>query len=170
MKKHIFIALLLCSISAFAQNSKKEAKEQKRETEYQQIAELIDSKQFEFIAQKANAQKGAMIDLTSRPNFMRVTNNTSEADMPYFGRAYSAGYSSSDGGIQFNGPIDGYEVQKNDKKRKVIVRYRVKGTDDTFDCTLTISGQENASFSVTSNKKQGISYLGSIRKITEEEK
>lgn len=170
MKKHIFIALLLCSISAFAQNSKKEAKEQKRETEYQQIAELIDSKQFEFIAQKANAQKGAMIDLTSRPNFMRVTNNTSEADMPYFGRAYSAGYSSSDGGIQFKGPIDGYEVQKNDKKRKVIVRYRVKGTDDTFDCTLTISGQENASFSVTSNNKQGISYLGSIRKITEEEK
>ncbi len=172
MQKHILIqvALLLCSMSIYAQNSKKAEKQQKREKQYQEVVELIDSQQYEFIGQKANTTKGRMIDLTTNPNFLRVTDNTSQADMPYFGRAYSGGYSSSDGGIQFNGPMDGYDVQKNDQKRKVIVKFKVKEVDDTFDCTLTISSRENASLSVTSNKKQGISYLGSIKEVAEEKK
>ena len=88
--------------------------------------------------------------------------------MPYFGRAYSGGYSSSDGGIIFDGPMETYDVSTNDKKRRVTIKFKVKGTDDTYTCTLTVSGINNASLSVISNKRQSISYTGYLSESSEE--
>lgn len=87
--------------------------------------------------------------------------------MPYFGRAYSGGYSSSDGGIKFDGMMENYDVQQNDKKRRITVKFKVKGTDDTYNCTLSISSMESASLSISSNKKQAISYTGFIQELSD---
>ncbi len=172
MRKSIllFSILSLWSIAVLAQDSRKEAKDKKKQEQYENVQKLILSEKYEFEGRKANPQGGRQIDLTTRGNFLRIDGNKSTADMPYFGRAYSGGYSSTDGGIKFDGPMETYDVEKNDKKRRLTIKFKVKGTDDTYSCTLTISSMESASLSVTSNKKQGISYSGFIREQSEEKK
>ena len=163
----LFSLMLATGLTSMAQNSKKEAKEQKKEEQYQQIIELVQSESYAFEGRKANPQKGPQVDLTTRSNFLRVDSGNATADMPYFGRAFSGGYSSSDGGIKFDGPMEAYDVQNNEKKRKLIIKFEVKGSDDTYKCTLSISSLSSASLSVTSNKRQVISYTGTVKELSE---
>jgi len=154
-------------INATAQDSKKDARELKREEQYQDLLKLINSQQYAFRGNKANPQKGPQVDLTTRDNFLRIDKERAIADIPYFGRVFSAGYSSG-GGVVFDGPMETYDVSKNDKKRRLSIKFKVKGKDDTYNCTLTVSGKDNASLSVTSNKRQSISYTGRIFELEEE--
>lgn len=162
----LFLGVFACI--AQAQKSKKEAKEQKKEKQYQQIIELIESQEYEFTGRKANPQNGPQVDLTTRQNFVRINGENALGDMPYFGRAFSGGYSSSDGGVKFDGPMEGLDIQKNEKKRRITIKFKVKGDGDTYSCTFTISSMESASLSVTCNKKQAISYTGMIKALSEE--
>ena len=101
-------------MNATAQDSKKEAKELKKEEQYQDLLKLIDTQQYAFRGNKANPQQGRQIDLTTRDNFLGIDKDNAHADMPYFGRAYSGGYSPDGGGIDFDGQMEGYNVNKND--------------------------------------------------------
>ncbi len=163
----ISIILFFC-ITAFAQNSKKEAKNKVKQEQYESILNLVQSGKYEFVGRKANPQSGRQIDLTTRPNFLRVKGENASAELPFFGRAFSGGYSNSDGGINFDGPMDNYSVENNDKKRRLTIKFRVKGPGDTYNCILSVSSLESASLSVSSNKKQSISYTGVVRDISEE--
>ena len=171
MKKLFFILFLFWCIhmNAIAQDSKKEAKELKKEEQYQSLLNLIDTQHYTFRGSKANPQKGPQVDLTTRDNFLIIKEGNASADLPYFGRAYSGGYSASDGGVEFDGQMEAYEVSKNDKKRRATIKFKVKGTDDTFTCTLTVSSLNNTSLSIISNKRQTISYTGSISELPEED-
>ena len=151
-----------------AQDSKKESKDLEKEEQYTSLVNLINSEQYIFKASKANPQKGTQIDLTTRDNFLIINKENASADMPYFGRAYSGGYSTSDGGVKFDGPMETYEVSTNDKKRRLTIKFKIKGPDDTYTCTFTVSGINNASLSVISNKRQTISYIGSISELPKE--
>jgi hypothetical protein len=70
--------------------------------------------------------------------------------------------------MKFDGPMETYDVSANDKKRRITIKFKVKGSDDTYTCTLTVSGINNASLSVISNKRQSISYTGSVSELHEE--
>ncbi len=170
MKKLLLLAFILCAshLNSNAQDSKKESKELKKEEQYQSLLSLINTQQYAFKGSKAIPQKGSQIDLTTRDNFLKIDKGNAVADMPYFRRAYSGGYSSSDGGMKFDGPMETYDVSANDKKRRITIKFKVKGSDDTYTCTLTVSGINNASLSVISNKRQSISYTGSVSELHEE--
>ena len=170
MKALYFTILILSTsiLTSIAQNSKKEEQNREKEEQYQLVLKMVSSGQYEFVGRKANTQKGRQIDLTTNGNFLRINGETATADIPYFGRAYSAGYSSSDGGIKFDGTMEEYDAQQNDKKHRILVKFKVKGADDTFDCSLTIYGPQSATLYVASNKKQGISYNGIINELKKE--
>lgn len=167
MKKSIFpLILVLCiCFSSNAQNSKKEDKELQKEENYQSMLKLINTEHYGFRGSKAKPQVGSQIDLTTRSNQLIINNGSASADLPYFGRAYSGGYSSSGGGIKFDGEMESYDVDLNDKKQKAIIKFKIKGTDDTYTCSLSITGSNSAFLSVGSNKRQIITYTGIIHEI-----
>ena len=166
MKYLVLIPLLILVIGtiSLAQDAKKE----KKAEQYEELLELIESEKYEFIGRKANPQRGPQIDLTTRPNFLSIQSGDATADMPFFGRAYNIGYSSNDGGIKFNGPMESYNMKKNDNKYRVTIKFKVKGVGDTYNCTLSISSLENATLSVTSNNRAPISYNGFIQKLSKQ--
>ena len=157
--------LLALSITALAQNDHNQSKNQKKEKKYEVLKTLIQSENYQFVGRTATASKGKQIDLTSRNNFLKVSVPKATASMPYFGRAYIGGYSGGDGGINFDGQMDNYEIKYNDKKMRVNVNFKVKGESDTFTCSMTISSLDNVSLTITSFKKKVISYRGYIGKI-----
>jgi len=163
MKKYLLIVLILISI--YSIGSAQNAKSQKKQDNYNQVLAVIESGNFEFVARKANPQGGRQIDLTTNPNFLRIKGNNGEAHMPYFGRAYSGGYGTGSGGIEFNGEFTEYNVEKNDAKFRLLIKFKIKGDNDTYNGTLNITGLDNASLSISSNNKQVISYFGDIKQL-----
>ncbi len=161
----LFIGLFFTSL---AQESKKEAKIHKKETQYQELLEVLKTKKYEFIGRRATAQRGTPIDLTTRTNYVRIHDDNANAEMPYFGRAYSGGYSNSDGGIKFNATMENYQFTQDDKKMKAMIKFKVKGEGDTYNCTFSMSSLDNVSLSILSNNKQGISYTGFLNPLKEE--
>jgi len=170
MKKIILLSSILIGLyfTAVGQESKKEAKFNKKKAQYQEVLDLIQTKKYEFIGRRATAQRGTPIDLTTRTNYVRIHNANANAEMPYFGRAYSGGYSNSDGGIKFNATMENYQFTQDDKKMKAMIKFKVKGEGDTYNCTFSISSLDNVSLSIISNNKQGISYTGFLNPLKEE--
>lgn len=169
--KKLCLTLSIISIfalSSFAQSSRKAEKNRQRDEQYKLAQNLMDAGKYQFIGRRAITQKGRSIDLTTRSNFLVIKDDKAVADMPYFGRAFSAGYSSTDGGVKFDGPMEEVNIQKNDKKRRIIVRFKVRSPDDTYSCSLTVTGPEAATLSVSSNKRQTITYNGIIGPLAEE--
>ena len=169
--KKLCLTLSIISIfalSSIAQNSRKAEKNKQRDEQYNLALQLIDAGKYEFNGRRAITQKGRSIDLTTRSNFLRINDNKAMADMPYFGRAFSGGYSTTDGGVNFDGSMEEVDIQKNQKKRRIQVRFKVRGSDDTYTCSLAVNGPETATLSVSSNKRQTITYNGTLRPLGDE--
>ena len=165
--KSLLTIIIFIGFTLAAQNSYSQSKEEEKQARYEQIKALIESGKFDFQAQFANPQRGARISLAATPNFLKIDGQNATADLPYFGRAFNAGYAGGDGGVVFDNTMENYEVKPNDKKRKVVISFKVKGKHDNYTCTLTISTYENVTLSVISNKRQSISYLGSVKPLEE---
>ena len=159
-KLSVFAALFVLSfvcMSGIAQDVRKDEKKIKKEEQYQELLNLINTQQYAFQGDKALPQSGPQIDITNNDNFLRINKENATADMPYFGRAYRAGYSTSDVGVKFDGPMESYQVNQNDKKHRITINFNIKVPDDTYRCTLT----------VISDRRQIIRYTGVISELTE---
>ena len=166
----IFAVLILTSLGVRGQHDKKAQQHQQKEARYQQLQALVESGQYVFSGRFALPQKGRQVDLSSRPNYLRIKGREAEASLPYFGVAYnSSGYGSGGGaGINFTGVTEGYKVEENKKKYRLMVSFRVRGERESYTCRLIISGAENALLSVTGTNRQPISYKGSIAALTDD--
>jgi hypothetical protein len=164
MKKLIVLGLLLFPLLNSYSQTRKELRQQKRTEEYKASKTLVETKCYEFSADKVNPQRGGSIDLTTNPNYLKVNDSIAEASMPFFGRAYNIPYGGS-GGINFKGELINYSVEENTKKLRLVVSFRVKSDGDVFDCTLTINSNESVTLLIISQQRESISYYGTIESL-----
>src|SRR5260370_24583195 len=91
LSRKIFLFILIAGISTsslFAQS---------REST---IKNIVEAKQFIFHAETALPSSGTSRQLTSEYD-LKVTKNSVVSYLPFFGRAYSLPYGSTDGGFNF---------------------------------------------------------------------
>ena len=152
--KHLFsfIALIL-SVQLVSAQSKKSIKED-------QISQLIQSKNFVFKAISASPMGGRVWQLTSDYTF-GVASDTVRADLPYFGRTYSAPINPSDGGINFSTSQFAYKSEIR-KKSGWQITVQPKDRNDVQQMILNVTRSGNATLQVISNNRQPISFNGYI--------
>ena len=165
MKKIYLAVLFLAMIIPLHAQSKKELRKQKDKENYEKIKELINSKNFVFEADWASTQKGRRINLTTNPNYLKVKGDQVIAYMPYFGVAHTAIGYSGDAGIKFEDTPENYSVDFNDKKYKVVVKFDARNKNETFNVTMTIFKNGNASMNITSSGRNGINYDGKVEAL-----
>lgn len=161
--KRSILLVLLCflSFSVFAQEkTKKELKAERDLQKQNEIEGLIDSKMFDFEAQKASPLGGRQIILDYNTYFLRFNPEKTTCDLPFFGRAFNVAY-GGDGGIKFEGVPEKIEVEK--KKKSYTIKSTVKGKDDVYNLMFSIFFDGGATLSVTSNNRASISYTGEIK-------
>lgn len=154
-----YFLLLIAFITlqtSYAQNVKND--DQKKA----EIQNLVQSKDYTFVAQSILPQSGRSINLTTIYN-LKVNGDTVVSDLPYFGRAYVAPLNPAEGGIHFTSTDFNYQI-KNRKKGGWDILIEPKDTKDVKQMPLTISENGYASLSVISNNRQSISYNGYIKK------
>ena len=153
----LIMASVITDQAAYAQDSKKDKKEQRRD----EIANLIQSKSFVFVANTAFPLGGRTINLTSLYN-VRLSADTVVSDLPYFGRAFVAPINPSEGGIHFTSTKFSYDIKER-KKGGWNITILPNDTKDVRQMYMTVSEEGYASLQVTSNNRQNISYSGYIR-------
>src|SRR4051812_10006074 len=98
-RSYIAITLLLI-LTSFFSGFAQQTKEEKKQQEYAQIQNLVNSKNYVFVAQTVLPLGGRVRNLTS-PYDLKVAGDTVISDLPYFGRAFVAPIDPAEGGIRF---------------------------------------------------------------------
>ena len=168
---YITLILCLCMTGLFAQ-TKKEKKAQKEAValqKYEDNKKLVASKSFEYEARWANPQQGRRIDLMGNANYVKIQGDSISAFLPYFGVVHSGGGYGGGGGIEIDNIMKDYEVEHNDKKKRIRIEFSARSESENFDFTIVISGENSVTIHVLGNSRSTISYDGSMSAIEEKE-
>ncbi|MDB4581545.1 DUF4251 domain-containing protein [Draconibacterium sp.] len=166
MNKTILIAVLIFAfIGGNAQETEKlSRKEKKALKEAKQIEEtkaLLDNKVYVFSPTQAlpSSMRSRNLDGSFSA---KINNDTIDCYLPFYGRAYSADYGSSDGPFTFTLPIENYTMENS--KKGYMVKFEVKNKNDNINFMFQIGETGSATLNLTSTNRQSISYYGNIEK------
>lgn len=159
--KRIYVLVLLSlfvGLSGFQENGKKEKKARQR----LEMAQLIQSGQFRFVARTAHSDLGTFNHLAA--NYDMVFDSLRvRAYLPYYGRAYSAPYGGS-GGVKFDLKASKLDRSWNEKKKLFTITADLSDSEDSYSIFLTAGLDGYADLKITFRNRQWISYYGVIEK------
>ena len=160
-----FTFLILMINLSFAQTKeeKQKSKEETATQEYEATKSLIESGEYKFIPDWAITLKGKRINLTANYGYLIINKEIAEADLPYFGIAQTPSY-SGDGGIKFNNEEVVYQIEYNDKKQTINVRFKANHKSESYKLILSVLKSGNSHLNISSSKRNSISYSGKITK------
>ncbi len=144
----------------------------------QVVSSLISSEEFTFHAQRANPMNYDVINtLNSIPNnpstrilqldgegyVIELKKGQLEVVLPYFGRAFTSTYGSSDNSYRFTSKD--YTVTKSQsKKGNWVFRIQPNDVKNVSDINIEVYKNGKAFTSVRSNDRQPITYDGYVSK------
>jgi hypothetical protein len=162
MKKAIFLVAVIIFLVSYHSIAQTE-KEQKEAAMAAAVKNMIESKHYQFIPQTMLPQSGRARPVTT-PYDLRISRDTLSADLPYFGRAYTSDYGSTDNSINFKTTSFEYDQQDGKKGgwRVTITPKNVRNVSKFF---LDISTSGFTSLVVSSNIRQQISFNGYVQEL-----
>jgi hypothetical protein len=125
------------------------------------IKSLIDAQHYSFVAQRVVPLSMQGRQLTSDYE-LKISKDTLEAYLPYFGKTNSMPGSSSDNGINFKATDFKYAIEEK-KKGGWNIKIALKDAGETKQLFLTISTSGYATLQVTSANREFISFNGYIQ-------
>ena len=125
------------------------------------IKEKVELFDFTFKATSANSMSFSLVNLESLYD-LKVSKDTVQAYLPYFGRAYVAPMNPGDGGIKLLSTNFDRSISKN--KRQGSWKIIIKTLDTNPDVSLYLDVWDNGSAQLIVNdpNRQSISFLGYI--------
>lgn len=144
-KKVWLLLLIPFSLKAFQSN---------RSVKEQEKATLVFIPQMVYPLGMAVRQVAAGFEL-------RISQDTVNSYLPYFGRAYSTDYGSRDGGAEFISSSFSYTENTNTKGVHNIV-IKPKDNKDVREIRITIYGDGYAYVQLSFNQRRSIGYRGQI--------
>ena len=126
------------------------------------LKSLLSSKSFTFKAQSAWPLQGTVVQLTAGYD-MRLLQDSLNTYLPYFGRAFNAGYNTNEGGFNFTSKKFDYRLREKQKGGWEIT-IRPVDAKDIIEMNYSVSTNGYATLQVISNSRQAISYYGIIEK------
>jgi len=139
------------------------SRQEQKAANFEKMETLIDGGNYRFTVRTASPAGGRTIQISSEYT-LDASEGEFEAQLPYFGRAYSASY-GGDGGIEFKGKPQDFQLEKNEKKNTISIRFRISSEGDQYDITLELGSSGYGTLLVASQKRQNISYYGQVTEI-----
>lgn len=130
----------------------------------QEINKALEDQSYQFIARFVQPASGRMRDITASGHFLKVTSDKISANLPYFGRAYSATI-GGEAGIKFESANFTYDISTKSKGEREIY-IKVNGSQEVRELFLTVFTDGSADLRVTPVNKRFISYRGEITPLT----
>lgn len=170
--KNLFILLtsiLFITTGSISAQSKKQLKKQQKQAEYNVTKKLIEGGKFVFKADWATSYKGRRVNISGDGSSLIFDNNSTIANLPFFGQSQNASYSGN-GGIKFSNISTKLDIKYDDKKAKIIIKFKSENKSEYYIVFLTIQSNGNSSLNIASSVRSYMSYDGEIEEISETEK
>lgn len=148
----VLIAVLLISCKAGESLSKDEKKAQ--------IESNVNERSYTFVPRTALPMGGKSINLNYNYS-LKVSKDTVDSYLPYFGRAYTAPMNPSEGGIKFVSTDFEYKTEEK-KKGMWLVDIQTNDTNGKNRLSLSIADNGSATLTVNDNNRQSITFYGEI--------
>lgn len=152
-----FFPLIL--IVLFTISCKTITDQQKTETA-NQFRNKIESSEYSFTPQTALPMGGQSISLNYSYS-LKVSKDTINAYLPYYGRAYTAPSPSEEGGIKFISTDFKYNLSK-EKNGSWDATIDIADNQKRYKLILKLSDSGYATLNVQDNNRQPISFYGKI--------
>jgi len=123
----------------------------------------VESKQFIFHAQTALPTSGRSRQLTSEYT-LRIFPDSLISYLPFYGKAYSVPYGSSDGGFNFTSTKFEYTATPG-RKKGWDISIKPKDVTDFREFSLSLSDNGYGTLQALTNNRQPISFTGYITQI-----
>ena len=171
MKRTVFLimmalTLLIFNVQGQEKKSKKQIKAEKKAQQIEETKSLIESGSFVFKATNANPMGSGTINLTTDYD-VKVTKDSIYSYLPYFGRAYTSSYGSTDSPMSFNNQFE--SISSEETKKGYLVKIVVRNQNDRLEYSFHISETGSVTLNVISANRQSISYFGNLEKAKPKE-
>jgi hypothetical protein len=127
----------------------------------QEINNIISNLDFKFSATYAYPQSYGSIYLSPYYD-VRVSPDTINAYLPYYGRAYRAPMDSNEGGIKFESTKFEYDVEKGKKQGNWLITIHTKDTSRPFTLHFDLWDNGTGRLDVQDPDRQSISFQGIV--------
>ncbi len=169
MKNILIIGILILAFTtANAQETKKQTRKEKKAAREAMLIEqtktVLENKVYVFSATQALPMGMRSKTLTSSYD-VQIKNDTIICYLPYFGKAHTATYGSSQSPMDFTQPIEDYKFEKT--KKGYEIKFEVSNKNDRLNFFFQIGETGSTSLSVNSTSRSTISYYGDIVKAEE---
>ncbi len=122
---------------------------------------IILSQNFTFVASQALPARGESHYLNG-DYILRITKDSIQSFLPFYGRAYTAPFNPNDNGIKFTSKDFEYNIKTN-KTSNYEIYIRPKDILNGYQLYLSISQNGYANLSVNSSNRETISFYGKIQ-------
>ena len=134
---------------------------------FQELRDLVNSREFSIEFQWAQPQGGGMIDLMSNPNHIRFKGEEVDIFLPYFGIRHSGGgYGSNTGGIIYTGMVSNLNVTEDSSKMNILLKFEGRHDSEVLIFNVTLYENGKAHANVSSSERTNIIYHGGDVKAT----
>ncbi|SHG25558.1 DUF4251 domain-containing protein [Dysgonomonas macrotermitis] len=159
MKKLTFILSVFCLVVLAACKTKALTPEQQAKVDAN--IEKIESRNFTFTARNATPMSGRSITLTDN-YYLKISPDSVQASLPYFGRAYVAPTDARNLGISFVSTDFDYKVEqkKNTSEITIVPKDLSKIQQSGLKLILSLGNSGYGTLSVISTNRQSISFYG----------
>lgn len=162
MKKTVYAVLSVMFVAFLAMTSCGSSQSAaQKQAKAQEIRQKIEDSRFTFNATYAYPTGFRSIYLSPYYN-LKVSRDTVEAYLPYYGRAYTAPINPSEGGIKFTSTKFDYKVSEGKRKGSWIIAIKPNATERDLSLFLEIWENGSARLDVSSSDRQPISFQGEI--------
>lgn len=134
--------------------------------DYDDILNLVNSREFEIEQEWAIPMSGNTINLLGNPNYIRFKGNQVDLFLPYFGVRQSGGaYGGGDGGIKYVGPAEKLVIEESSKENYIQIKFEGRQGTEALQFFISIMPGGKTHTSVNSSERNAISYRGNVKAL-----
>ncbi|NND52387.1 MAG: DUF4251 domain-containing protein, partial [Saprospiraceae bacterium] len=133
---------------------------------YDLAKEIVESKTYYFDILWVQPQFGTRIDMRDSFAFFNIYGNQADGYFPFFGRVRIAGIYNP-GAIEFDNQMIDYVANFDDDRSTINIRFKVKARMETFFFDIFLHKGLFSRITISSNKRDSITFSGYIVSIKE---
>lgn len=175
IKSILAIALIAITVGQASAQSKAEIRQEKQLARQTEVAQMLASGSYQFVARSANTslKSKPYVTLTS-PYSLTVTPEKITSHLPFYGQAYSAQIGSSGSPLTFESTdfkiSSSEKTKKSEKTTTIKIEARSDQDSKTVEMTLQIGSQGGATLYANRQDLSRMSFEGEIQPIPEPRK
>ncbi|SEK44838.1 protein of unknown function [Aquimarina amphilecti] len=103
------------------------------------------------------------ISLIGNQNYVRVHGDSISMELPFYGERQLPGqFTRNEGGIVFKGVPDRYEVTKDEKRQRHMIKFTVKNNRESYRVMVTLYPNWTSNININSSHRTSIRYRGNV--------